>query len=144
MICRLLLDATFDVIDSRNSRREREGDVLKSSKEEATNQQEPENAGTPQAPQEGLAVNVHDDVTLGERLKRKHYRGGSHKLTSEAVSRDDVDRRSGRQTWEEMVFDHEIVRYPKTVTVKETGEVIVRKDERLSEHQGYGAARNLT
>ncbi len=108
------------------------------------NEQEPENAGTPQAPQEGLAVNVHDDVTLSERLKRKHYRGGSHKLTSEAVSRDDVDRRSGRQTWEEMVFDHENDRYQKTVTVKETGEVIVRKDERLSELQGYGAARNLT
>lgn len=128
MICRLLLDATFD--------------VLKSSKGEATNQQELENAGTPHAPQEGLAVNVHGDVTLSERLKRKHYRGGSHKLASEAVSRDDVDRRSGRQTWEEMVFDHD--RYQKTVTVKETGEVIVRKDERLSEHQGYGAARNLT
>jgi hypothetical protein len=144
MICRLLLDATFDVIDSRKSRREREGNVLKSSKGEATNQQEPENAGTPHAPQEGLVVNVHGDVTLSERLKRKHYRGGSHKLASEAVSHDDVDRRSGRQTWEEMVFDHENDRYQKTVTVKETGEVIVRKDERLSEHQGYGAARNLT
>jgi len=43
-----------------------------------------------------------------------------------------------------MVFDHENDRYQKTVTVKETGEVIVRKDKRLSEHQGYGAARNLT
>ncbi len=105
------------------------------------NENEPANAETSQDSQDGLAVNVHDDLKLSERLGRKHYRGGSHKLVSEAVSRDGVDRRSGRPTWEEMVFDHENDRYLKTVTVKETGEVIVKKDERLSEHQGYGAAK---
>jgi hypothetical protein len=43
-----------------------------------------------------------------------------------------------------MVCHHENDRYQETLTVKETGEVIVREDECLSEHQGYCAARNLT
>lgn len=115
--------------------------MIKSHEEEVMNGQQPENVAVPEASKDGLAINVHDDVTLSERLKRKHYRGGSHKLASEAVSRDEVDRRSGRPTWEEMVFDHENDHYQKTVIVKDTGELIVWKDERLSDHQGYGAAK---
>lgn len=105
-------------------------------------EEEPENVGVPEViAKDGPTINVQEDVTLSERLKRKHYRAGG-KLASEAVSRDAVDRRSGRPTWEEMVFDHENDRYQKTVTDKETGELIIpKKDVRLSEHQGYGAAK---
>ena len=96
-VCRLLPDATFDVIDSRSSHGEREGDVLKFRKGKAMNEQEPENAGTPHAPQDGLAVNVHDDVMLSERLKGKHYRGGSQKLFRATTLTVEVGVRRGRR-----------------------------------------------
>src|SRR4029450_1475040 len=104
----------------------------------AMSEQEPE--------KDGLRIlTSHDDVGVGaaEQLKRKRLRrDDNRKLASEGISRDGIDRRSGRPTWEEMVFDHENDRYQKRVIFKDTGELVFPpKDERLSEHQGYGHAK---
>src|SRR5438094_365106 len=94
-----------------------------------------------EAPKDGLAINVHDELTITERLGWKKISAGEKKSAVWGHGRDDVDRDTGRPTWKQLTFDGETDRYTETVTVKDTGEVILKKDERLSEHQGRGSAR---
>jgi len=92
--------------------------------------QEPEN--TPST-QDGLrVVTSRDDVTIGvtfgERLGWEKIVEGGKKPAAWGHSRDDIDRDTGRPTWKELRFDREADRYTETVTVKATGEVIIKKD----------------
>jgi hypothetical protein len=89
------------------------------------NEQEPENATTPQAPQ--------DEVSITERLGWKKIIEGQKKTAMWGHGRDDVDRDTGRPTWKQLTFDREVDRYTETVTVKATGEVIITKDYPLRE-----------
>ncbi|HEV8224495.1 MAG TPA: hypothetical protein VGP74_04495 [Rubrobacteraceae bacterium] len=82
-------------------------------------------------------VSSHDDIAVGltfrERLGWEKIVEGRKKLAAWGHSRDDVDRKTGRPTWKQLTFDREVDRYTETVTVKATGEVIVKKDYQLSE-----------
>jgi hypothetical protein len=81
-------------------------------------------------------VTSHDDIAVGltfrERLGWEKIVEGRKKLAAWAHSRDDVDRKTGRPTWKQLTFDREVDRYTETITVKATGEVIVKKDYALS------------
>lgn len=100
-----------------------------------------ENAAA-EAPKDGLAINVHEELTTTERLGWKKISAGEKEPGVWGHGRDDIDRDTGRPTWKQLTFDRETDRYTETVTVKDTGEVIVKKDERLSE-KGRGKGQEL-
>src|SRR5882724_9525463 len=99
------------------------------------NNQESDNAASEQ---ERLRIlTSRDDIEVGlafrERLGWEKIVTGRRKLAAWGHGRDDVDRDTGRLTWKELRFDRETDRYTETVTVKATGEVIIKKDYPLSE-----------
>jgi hypothetical protein len=98
--------------------------------EETMSEHEPQNAGTLQ---DGLSVNVHDEVSITERLGWKKIVEGQKKTAAWGHGRDDVDHDTGRPTWKQLTFDREVDRYTETVTVKPTGEVVIKKEYPLSE-----------
>ena len=82
---------------------------------------------------DGLRILIsRDKVPLGVTvLKRLIAKGRTP--TFKRDLRDDVDRNTGRPTLKELTFDSKVDRYTETVTVKATGEIIVKKVYRLSE-----------
>jgi hypothetical protein len=95
---------------------------------------------------QGLFINVHDDITLLERLRMGFMRVGSKRRKGKPdvslLAEDGVHRDAGdRPTWREKVEDRENDRYREKVKYIDTGRVIVDKDERLSDHRGHGSAK---
>jgi hypothetical protein len=78
---------------------------------------------------------------MTERLKVEHIKGGQLKPVLKIDARDDVDRDTGRPTWKQLVVDYENDQYRETVTIKATGEILIDKPDRLSEHRGRGSAK---
>jgi hypothetical protein len=84
---------------------------------------------------DGRSINVHDQISITERLGWKKTIAGQKKPAAWGHGRDDEDRDTGRPTWKQLTFDREVDRYTETVTVKATGEVIIKKDYPLSEKE---------
>jgi hypothetical protein len=62
-------------------------------------------------------------------------------VSSVDVARAVAASRGGALASRTRVMDRDADRYVETVTMRETGEVLHRCDEPLSEHQGHGSAR---
>ncbi len=81
---------------------------------------------------------VRTSVSLGYELKRPGFAGGPALKVS---VRNSVQRTTGKQMKRTMVIDRITNSYREQVIDPETGEVIHKTDEPLSEHRGHGSAR---
>ena len=72
-------------------------------------------------------------------MKARH--GTKERPFYEAKSGAELHRKSGKWMNREMVVDRETDRYLEVVTDPETGEVVHRCEEPLSEHRGHGDAK---
>jgi hypothetical protein len=91
-----------------------------------------------------VAIGVKDEggITLREKLKAKVRHGlpGTVKPHLEKTVGDDLQRSTGQWLNLERTVDRENDYYRERLTNPQTGEVL-DKQERLSEHQGHGAAK---
>jgi hypothetical protein len=89
---------------------------------------------------DGLEIDVHEDVPLAERLKGKYRRSGTKGPAGDLDARDEIDRDSGRMTWREQLYDRQTDYYQESATFKDTGELKFRKAGRLSEKEAIEKA----
>jgi len=90
-----------------------------------------------QAPSRQVAD--QDSSGLRESAKLQDRDDPTRKPAREVVVRDEVTRDSGRWSDRKIETDRRNDLYEETVTDQETGAVIHKKTERLSDHKGHGA-----
>ena len=93
-----------------------------------------------------IAVAAEDQVEAGttrlrEKLGIKARHPGEGKPHLIKTVGDDLQRSTGRWLHLERTVDRENDDYRETLTDPQTGEVLLDKRERLSEHRGRGAAK---
>jgi DNA-directed RNA polymerase subunit RPC12/RpoP len=88
-----------------------------------------------------LFVSVHDTVTAREKLGVSGRHQGEKKPFFEAVSGDDLHRKSGKWMKIERLIDRARNWYREVVTDPESGEIIHKCEEPLTEHRGHGTAK---
>ncbi len=81
---------------------------------------------------------------MRSKLGMKGSHTDSRKPFIEVVSGGDLHRKSGRWMKLERVIDREKDQYKEKVTNPQTGEIVHRCEELLSEHRGHGSARKRT
>ena len=86
-------------------------------------------------------VKLSATVTLRSKLGIKARHPGEGKPFHKQVVGADLHRKSGEWMHRERIIDRENDWYSETVTDPETGGVIYKCQERLSEHQGHGSAK---
>ena len=88
-----------------------------------------------------FSANVHETLTLREKLGLKHKRPGHKKAIYESVSGEDLHRATGQWSQLTREIDRENDRYKEVIVNPQTGEVIRQVDEPLSDHTGRGTAK---
>jgi hypothetical protein len=91
-----------------------------------------------------INVSITDEIQIKEQIGMKvkdPNRTGKKKIKIEQLVGDDLHRQSGKWYNKVRVIDRENNRYVEEVTDPDTGSVIHRCEEPLSEHFGHGSAR---
>jgi len=90
-----------------------------------------------------FTVEVHEQVTVREKLGLKHKRPGFKKPIYEEVSGDDLHRKTG--LWSKLlrIIDRHNNRYKEEIVNSETGEVLRSVDHPLTDHIGRGSAKKV-
>ena len=86
-------------------------------------------------------VHIHETITMKSKLGMKGRHAGGGKPYIEAVSGDDLHRKSVKWMKLERTIDRENDKYHEIVTDPSTGEIVHECKEPLSEHRGHGAAK---
>ena len=89
-------------------------------------------------------IGTEDTAVLRAILRLKGRRGlaGRMKVYIEKKLGDEFYRLLGKWRRIHRTFDHNNDEYREVITDAETGQVVVGKYERLSEHQGRGSAKH--
>ena len=91
-----------------------------------------------------IKVSVSDEIQIREQMGMKAKdptKPGKQKIRIEQLVGDDLHRNSGKWYKKIRVIDRENDRYFEEVVDPDTGKVIHRCEEPLSEHFGHGSAR---
>ncbi len=88
-----------------------------------------------------FSVAVNAIAQCRTRFRLRGRRSNVRKPFIEQIVGDDLHRRSGKWMKLERVIDWERDRYREVVTDPESGKVIHRCEEPLSQHSGHGAAK---
>ncbi|MCH7528171.1 MAG: zinc ribbon domain-containing protein [Candidatus Marinimicrobia bacterium] len=105
-------------------------------------------SGTDQMPcpnceslQPHVRLSFSETLPLHEKheLKIRGPEGGKPRY--ESVQGDDLHRKSGRWMQLKRIIDRVNNRYQEIITDPETGEVVHKNEEPLSEHRGHGSAK---
>ena len=91
-----------------------------------------------------INVSVTDEMSVKEQVGMKAKDAtlsGKKKIRIEQLVGDDLHQKSGKWYKKVRVIDRENDRYFEEVVDPETGAIIHRCDEPLSEHFGHGSAR---
>ena len=91
-----------------------------------------------------INVSVSDEIQIKEQMGMKAKdptKPGKQKIRIEQLVGDDLHRNSGKWYKKVRVLDRENDRYFEEVVDPDTGKVIHRCEEPLSEHFGNGSAR---
>lgn len=90
-----------------------------------------------------IAMKITETLTIHEQLKAttKKKINGKNKITNIQKVGDSYFKKTGR--WHSLVrvIDKVKDRYYELIKDKETGKVIMKKEGKLSDHQGYGSAK---
>ena len=84
---------------------------------------------------------ITETLTVRDGIGFKHRRPGNKKPLAEGFSKPDVSRKTGTAVERQMLVDRQNDRYVEVVTEYDTGAVIHRCEEKLSEHKGHGSAK---
>ena len=89
-----------------------------------------------------ISVDVHESITVREKIRKKHRRHGHKKPISESMSGDDLHSATGQ--WNQLTreIDRENNRYREIIINQQSGEVIRECDEPLTNHTGRGSAKS--
>ena len=85
---------------------------------------------------------VEGKVTMKSKLRIKGRHSGRGKPFVEAISGDDLHRKSGKWMKFSRLIDRDNDQYHEIVTEPRTGEIVHECKEPLSDHKGYGAAKS--
>jgi len=92
-----------------------------------------------------INVSVTDEVQIKEQIGVKAKdatKTGKQKIRIEQLIGDDQHRKSGKWYKKVRVIDRENDRYLEEVVDPDTGEMIHRCEEPLSQHHGHGSAKS--
>ncbi len=89
-----------------------------------------------------LCVNVHETLTVRSSLRLKGRTAGGGRPSMEQVVGDNLHRQSSKWMKLQRVIDRARNWYREIVTDPETGDVVHKCEEPLSEHRGHGAAKH--
>jgi hypothetical protein len=88
-----------------------------------------------------LSDDVHESLTIREKIGMKHKRPGHKKPIYESVSGDDLYRVTGQWSKLTREIDRQNDRYKELIVDPKSGKVIRHCDEPLSVHTGRGSAK---
>lgn len=88
-------------------------------------------------------VEIHETVTLREKLGLKHKRPGFKKPIYEEVSGDDLHRKTDQWSKLLRIIDRQNNRYKEEILNSDTGEVLRSIDHPLTDHTGRGSAKKV-
>ena len=92
----------------------------------------------------GRDFNVHvtETIHIKEQVAYKLKRQGKGKPAAEGKAGDSLRRDDGKWLKIEQFIDRENNKYKKKIIDPETGAVIRDEEGKLTDHQGYGSAKN--
>jgi hypothetical protein len=90
-----------------------------------------------------ICINIHETITVHELLRLKDRTAGGSRPFMEQVVGDDLHRKSGKWMKLQRVIDRvkKPAWYSEVITDPETGDVVHKCEEPLSEHRGHGSAK---
>ena len=90
----------------------------------------------------GVAVKLEAKTVMYIKTRALHREGG-HKVVREEIIGDDFYRATGKWSVMRRLIDRINDRYEETFRDRDTGEILHQKAHRLSEHRGFGSAKEL-
>lgn len=91
-----------------------------------------------------ISVSFNMGIKVDTYLKTKSlHREGGHKVVREETVGDDFFKSTGRWSLMHRLIDRVHDWYEETFRDRETGEILHHKAHPLSEHRGYGSAKNV-
>jgi hypothetical protein len=88
-----------------------------------------------------LEVSVFDELTLHGSLAYKLKRQGEKRACVEGFTGDDLHRASGHWMRKVRIVNRKEDLYFEEIVHPETGEIVRRCEEPLSQHRGHGSAK---
>lgn len=86
-------------------------------------------------------VLIQNELFFMSKLRMKGRRGGKGRPFIESVKGDDLFKKINKWMKLERVIDRENDKYRETISDPETGQLIHRCEEPLSQHKGHGSAK---
>ena len=89
-----------------------------------------------------FGVAIEGTQSFKTKFGRKARRGGKGRPFYEAVTGDDLHRKTGIWYYRDWIVDRARDWYKEVITDPRTGETIHKCEEPLSEHKGHGSAKH--